>query len=47
MLKNATLKQEPSDTQLKAQSKAQLAVCGLGDTALANLFPEHIGGGKL
>lgn len=48
MLKNVTFKREPSDTQLKAQSKAQLAACGLGgNTALANPFPEHIEGGKL
>lgn len=47
MLKNVTFNQEPSDTQLKAQSKAQLAACGLRDSALANPFPEHIGGGKL
>lgn len=46
MLKNVTFKQEPSDTQLKAQSKAQLAACGLGDAALANPFPEHTGRGK-
>lgn len=47
MLKNVNFNQEPSDTQLKAQSKAQLATCGLGDSALANQFPEHTGGGKL
>lgn len=39
-----TFKQEHSDTQLKAQSKAQLAACGRGDTALAKPFPEHIEG---